>query len=166
MDQYTGNMEMEFYIAKCDFMQSTCKKFSNWKSNGKPAIYTRHNNALEDIDLIKIANDSQWKLCITVEYTGKAMPQRNRFLKLGFADVAGMMVQANLPEGIKYKLCKECFNCATYESNLAVVTLKGKTATRYEHSHEAKLCCAKQECEVKLVQCQQKKQKWEKEELL
>ena len=49
-----------------------------------------------------------------------------------------MMVQANLPEEIKYKLCKECFNYAMYLSNLAVVTLNGKAATRYEHFHEAK----------------------------
>ena len=62
--------------------------------------------------------------------------------KLGFTDIAGkarpMMVQGNVQEEIKYKLCKECFNCAMYLSNLSVVTLKGKTATRYEHFHEAK----------------------------
>ena len=49
-----------------------------------------------------------------------------------------MMVQANLPEEINYKLCKECFNCATYLTSLAVVILNGKTAMRYEHFHEAK----------------------------
>ena len=36
-----------------------------------------------------------------------------------------MMAQANLPEGLKYKLCKECFDCTAYLSNLAVVTLNG-----------------------------------------
>ena len=70
------------------------------------------------------------------------MPQRNQIAELGFADVGGkaraMMVQANLPEEIKYKLCKECFNCATYLSNLAVATLNKKAVTRYEHFHEAK----------------------------
>ena len=54
-----------------------------------------------------------------------------------------MIVQANLPKEIKYKLWKECFNCATYLSNLSVVTLKGKTATRHKHFHEAKPCYAK-----------------------
>ena len=48
------------------------------------------------------------------------------------------MVQANLLEEVKYKLCKECFNCAMYLSNLAVVTFNGKTAIRYKHFHEAK----------------------------
>ena len=54
-----------------------------------------------------------------------------------------MIVQANFPEEIKYKLCKACFNCATHLSNLAVVTLSGKTAIRYECFYEAKLCYAK-----------------------
>ena len=91
---------------------------SKWKNNGKLVTYIRHNNALENKVLIKIANDSQWKLDITTEYTGKGMPQRNQLAKQGFADIAGkaraMMVQANLPEKNKYKLCKECFNYATY----------------------------------------------------
>ena len=58
--------------------------------------------------MIKIANYTKWKLGITVEYTGKGMPQRNQLAKLGFADIAGktraMMIQAYLPEEIKYKL--------------------------------------------------------------
>ena len=49
-----------------------------------------------------------------------------------------MIVETNLPEEIKYNLCKECFNCAMYLSNLAVVKLNGQTVTRYEHFHEAK----------------------------
>ena len=81
-------------------------------------------------------------LGMIMEYTGKGMPQRNELAELGFADVAekarAMMVQANLPEEIKYKLCKECFNCATYLTNLTVVMLNRETATRYEHFHEAK----------------------------
>ena len=68
------------------------------------------------------------------------MPQKNQLSKLRFADVTSkaraMMVQAHSLEEIKYKLCK-CFNCATCLSNLTVVKLNGKTATRYEHFHEA-----------------------------
>ena len=69
----------------------------------------RHDNAPENKVLIRIANDSQWKLDLTVEYTGKSMPQRNQLTKLGSADIAGkakaMMVQANLPE-------ETCASCA------------------------------------------------------
>ena len=67
--------------------------------------------------------------------------------KLGFAGIAckarAMMVQANLQEKIKYKVCKECFNCATNLSILAIVTLNGKTATRRKHFYEEKPCYVK-----------------------
>ena len=76
--------------------------------------------------MIKIANELQWKIGVTIEYNGKGTLQRNELAELGFADITGrasaMMVQANMPEEINYKLCKECFNCATYFSNLAVMT--------------------------------------------
>ena len=42
-----------------------------------------------------------------------------------------MKVQADLSEEIKYKLCKECFNCEMYLRNLSVVTMNGMKATRY-----------------------------------
>ena len=58
-----------------------------------------------------------------MEYIGKGTLQRNQLSELGFANIAGkvraMMIQANLPEEIKYKLSKECLNCDTYLSNLA-----------------------------------------------
>ena len=75
------------------------------------------------------------------------MPQRSQLDKLDFPDITkktrAMIVQANMPEKIKYKPCKECLNCATYLSNLAVVILNGKIATRYKHFHEAKPCNVK-----------------------
>ena len=96
---------------------------------------------------MKITNDSQWKLGIIAEYTGKGMPQRNQLANLVFTDIPGkaraMMVQANLQEEIKYKLCKECFHCAMNLNNLAVVILNGKAAIRYEDFHELKPCYAK-----------------------
>ena len=62
-----------------------------------------------------------------MEYTRIDTPQRNQLAELGCTDIAGkaraMMVEANLLEKIKYKKCKECFNCATYFSNLLVMKL-------------------------------------------
>ena len=61
--------------------------------------------------------------------------------ELGLADITGkakaMIVQANFPEEIKYKLCKKCY-CAMHLSNLAVVTLHGKTDTSYKPFNEEK----------------------------
>ena len=111
---------------KSDIVEPTCKKFSTWKNCGKPVLYIRHDNALENKVLIKSANDSQWKLGITAEYTRKCTPQWNQLTELGFADITGMaramMVQANISEEMKYKLCEECFNVqhalVTYHSDI------------------------------------------------
>ena len=73
VDQYNGYEELEFYSTKCDFVEPMCKKFSKWKSNGKLVAYIRHNNAPENKVWTKIANDLQWRLGITTEYTGKGM---------------------------------------------------------------------------------------------
>ena len=82
-------------------MEPMCKKCSKWKNNGKLVSHIRHDDALENKVLIKIANDLQWRLSIITEYTGKGMPQWNQLAELGFADIAGktraMLVQANLP---------------------------------------------------------------------
>ena len=145
MDQCTEYKKSEFYCTKSGFVEPTCKKFSKWKNKEKLVKYIKHNNAPENKVLIKIANDSQWKLGVTVKYTRKGMPQRNQLAKLGFADIDGkaraMMVQANLPEEIKYKLCKEYFNCAMNLSNLVIMTLNGKKVTK--QFYEAKSCYAK-----------------------
>ena len=65
-----GYKELEFYGTKSDIVEPMCKKFSEWKNNGKLVTYIRHN-ALENKVLIKIANDLQLKIGITAEYTGK-----------------------------------------------------------------------------------------------
>ena len=86
-----------------------------------------HNNAPENKVLIEIANNLQWKLGAIAKCIGKGAQQRNQLAELEFTDIASkaraMMVKANLLEVIKYNMCKECFNCATYSNNFAVVTL-------------------------------------------
>ena len=55
--------------------------------------------AAENKVLIKIANDSQWKLVVKMEYTRIGMLEWNQLAELGFADITGnaraIMVQAN-----------------------------------------------------------------------
>ena len=91
------------------------QKIHEWKNNGKLVTYIRHNNAPENKVLVKIANDSQWKLGVTMEYTEKGTPQRNQLAQSGFADIAdnarAMKVKANLMEEIKYMLCKKFQLC-------------------------------------------------------
>ena len=51
--------------------------------------HIRYDNAPENKVLIKIADDLQWKLGVTMEYTSKVMPQKNQLTELGFADITG-----------------------------------------------------------------------------
>ena len=70
---------------------------------------------------------------------GKVTPQRNHLAELGFADLANkgraMLISANLPQEVRFRLCKEAFNCATHLSNLAI-NKDGKS--RYELFHNNK----------------------------
>ena len=110
VDQYIWYKESEFNSTQSDFVEPACKKFSKWKNNGKPVTYIRHNNAPENKVFIQIVNESKWKQGETAEYTGKGTHQWNQLAELGSADIAdnarAMMVQANLPEEIRYKLWK------------------------------------------------------------
>ena len=60
---------------------------------------------------MKIGNGSELKHGINVENTRKGMPQQNHLVELGFDDIVrkvrAMLVQANVPEDVKFKLCKK-----------------------------------------------------------
>ena len=62
VDQCTGYKVPEFYYIKSDFVEPTCKKFSEWKNNGKMVVYIRHNHVRDNKVSRKIANDLHWKL--------------------------------------------------------------------------------------------------------
>ena len=86
MDHVTKYNDTKFYYTKSYFVEPKIKKFGKWKIYGKPVMYIRLNNALENKVLIKIANDSQCKLGITMEHTRKGMPKRNYLTESGFTD--------------------------------------------------------------------------------
>ena len=113
-----GNKELTFYCTKSDVAKPMCKTFSEWESYEKLVAYIRHDKVPENKVLLKLANDSQLKLGIIMENTGKGMPQRSYLTKDTADKARAMIIQANMPEEIKYKLCKERFSCATYVSNL------------------------------------------------
>ena len=52
----------------------------------EPLLYVRHDNALENKALIKVANDLQWKLGVTK--IGKGTPQRNQLVELGCVKIS------------------------------------------------------------------------------
>ena len=54
VDKYIGYKESEFYSTKSDFVKSMCKKFCEWKNNGKPVTYITREQSFD-----KNTNDSQ-----------------------------------------------------------------------------------------------------------
>jgi len=139
VDELSEYKESHFYESKNGMIEPTCAIFNKWTQGGKEIKFLRQDNAGENKKLIERANSADWKLNLTPEYTGRGTPQRNHLAELGFSTIAkkgrAMMVAANLPVDIKYRLCKQAFRTATMLDNLAVKEVDGKVLTRYEHFH-------------------------------
>ena len=87
--------------------------------------------------MAKAANGKNWKLNLEIEYTGKATPQRNHLVELGFATLwaraRATMIEAKVPLAIRYKVCKECIATVTLLDGLVTTELNGQLKTRFEH---------------------------------
>ena len=46
------------------------------------------------------------------------------------------MYQANVPEDIRYRVCKEALQCATMLDNAVVIVINGVKGTRYQHFYD------------------------------
>ena len=70
----------------------------------------------------------------------KDTPQHNHMAELEFAALGSkrraLMIQANFPFKYRFHLYQEAFKTATDLDGLALVKVKGKIATRYEHMFE------------------------------
>lgn len=136
VDERTGYKELEFYDTKNKFIEPTFRKMHGWQSSGKLLSYIRQDNAGENKVLVQKENGKEWKLVIMPEYTGRATPQRNHLVELGFADKENkgraLLIASNLPQDVRFRLSKETFNCAMQLSNLAI-TKRGKS--RYKEFH-------------------------------
>ena len=94
------------------------------------------DNAGENLKLAKAANGKDWKLNLEIEYIGKATPQRNHLVELGFATLwahtSATMIDAKVPLAIWYLVCKECIATVTLLYGLITTELNGQLKTRFE----------------------------------
>ena len=98
---------------------------------------------LSKVDLSKkstsffFAFSNKWKLAPTFEFTERATPQQNSLAEKAFDTITSrshsQIHAAHLNEVNKYKLFKESHKCACLTDGLTVLTLNGKTQTRFEH---------------------------------
>ena len=75
------------------------------------------DNAGENIKLQKRADSTNWKLSLTFEFTAQELLQQNHLEELGFAMLykkgCAMLIAANAPDELRYKLSGEAFRKAT-----------------------------------------------------
>jgi hypothetical protein len=137
VEEMTGMKWSNIYQQKDDIVEPMCSKFHTWKQAGVPVKMVRCDNAGENKKVEERSMEAQWKLGIKFEYTARDTPQQNSLAEVGFTTIANqgraMMIGANLPPEVRYKLFREAFSCATMLDWLVVVHLDGETKTRVEH---------------------------------
>ena len=98
-------------------VEPTCEKWVKWKQHGKAVKFVRMDNAGENKLLEKRCDSETWKLGIVFEYTARDTPQQNHLVEIGITTIGkrgrAMMIAANVPEEMKFKLYREAFTCAT-----------------------------------------------------
>ena len=137
VDEKTQMKFSTFHKNKDDMVEPSCELFHKWNLAGKSVKFVRCDNAGENRTLEKRANGVDWKLNIQFEYTPRDTPQHNHLAELAFASLANkgraLLSAANIPMSVRYKVWVKAFEHATALDGLIVVTIDGKTATRFEH---------------------------------
>jgi len=94
----------------------------------------RLDNAGENKALKRRCQSKDWKLNLQFEFTARDTPQQNSRAEVGFATIANrgraLMVAANIPDKIKFRIYSEAMKTATLLDGLMVIGLDGKEATR------------------------------------
>jgi Reverse transcriptase (RNA-dependent DNA polymerase) len=137
VDEKTQLKFVDFFETKDGMVEPTCEKLKLWAQSGHKVDVIRMDNGGENLLLERRAQSKDWQLGIDFEKTARDTPQQNSLAEVGLATVASraraMMVRANLPRPIRYRLFKDAYKTAALLDGLAVINIDGKSATRYVH---------------------------------
>ena len=137
VDERTQLKFSSFHETKNGMVEPACVKFDQWRQDGKAVKYVRLDNAGENKLLQQRATSEAWKLNIKFEFTARDTPQQNHLAELSFASIANkgraLMIDANVPLAIRYRLFREAFQTATLLDGLVPIELDGITKSRYAH---------------------------------
>jgi hypothetical protein len=137
VDERTEMKWTDFFEAKNDMIEKTCETFYRWKHDNKPVKYVRCDNAGENKGLEDRLKSATWKLAVDFEWTARATPQQNSLAEVAFTTLGNrgraMMIAANVPYALRFKLYKEAYSCATLLDGLVLKTLGDVIQTRVEH---------------------------------
>ena len=85
----------------------------------------------------KRAQGVDWRLNLQFEFTARDTPQQNSLAEVGFRTLynkgRAMMLAANIPSELRYKLSGEAFRTATLLDGLMTVKYRGEVRSRFEH---------------------------------
>ena len=129
----------DFYAKKSDMVEPTCEKIHKWISQGNKLTNLRMDNAGENTALAKGMLSKDWPALakIKVEFTARDTPQQNSIAERGLASMTdrgrAMIIAANVPYKIRFKIWRWAMKTATLLDGLMVVEVNNKSLTRYEH---------------------------------
>ena len=136
-DKRTGIKFSGFYETKNGMVEPTCQLIDKWKQEGNEVKKIRCDNGGENIGLKSELSGSKWKLNPDFEFTARDTPQQNSRVEVGIYTIArrgiAMMINANVPKELRYKLWREAYTAATLLDSLVIIELDEKKATRIEH---------------------------------
>ena len=137
VDERTEMKWSDFYEKKDDMVEPTCERFYKWKQDGKPVAIVRCDGGGENKSLKSRCNSVDWKLNIDFEWTARSTPQQNSPAEVAIATIGNrgraMMIAANVPYAMRFKLYREAYRCATLLDGLVVKEVDGEVKTRMEH---------------------------------
>ena len=137
IDEYSGMKFVKCFRTKDGMVEPTCELFSKWKVKNRPVQYVRMDNAGENVKLEQRLKSSDWKLHPVIEFTTRDTPQHNHLAEVAIANITRkgrtMMIEAKLPDEMKYLLQHKAMETAAKLDSMVVVEVNGHYKTRCEH---------------------------------
>ena len=137
VDERTNIKWLDFYVHKNDMIEPTCEQFNKWKQEGKPVEIVRCDGGGENKAHVKRCNSVGWKLNVNVEWTARNTSQQNCPAEVAIATIGNrardMMIAANVPYAMRFRIYCEAYKCATLLDGLVVKDIYGSVKTRMEH---------------------------------
>ena len=123
-----------FFATKNGMIEPACMLTNKFEKINAITKYIHCNNARENIALEKTINGPKWKKYIQFEYMVRSTPQQNSLAETAFSyllnKAKALMIEANVPYLIQYKIIQEAAVTATKLDGLIIDT--SETKTRYE----------------------------------
>ena len=133
IDEYSGMATTLFVASNRAMIEATCELLNEWKLKGTAVNVIRCDNGTENTALVKRAKSADWQLGIQFQFTSVHTPQFNALVEFFFETVynraGATIIYSNIPDSVKYLVCKHLILHLTHLFNLEVVEKNNIPAT-------------------------------------